>query len=139
MKGHTYFDTSALFKRYFKEKGSKKVLALMERAEKVCLSDVGIPELFSILRRQVREGVLSESQYSAVKKTIGNDLAAASVLPLDGATLVEAIRCLEGAVLHGCDSIHVASARVHHCDLFVSADKKQCRAAMALGLRVIEI
>lgn len=139
MKGRTYFDTSAWFKRYFKEKGSDKVHALMEQAERVCLGDVGIPELFSVLRRQVREGFLSESQYLAVKKTVGNDLKAVSVLPLDGATISEAIRCLEGAVLRGCDSIHVASARVHHCDLFVSADKKQCLAARALGLRVVEV
>jgi len=139
VKGDAYFDTSAWFKRYFKEKGTEKVLALMEESEKVCLCDVGIPELFAILRRQVRDGLLSESQYAAVKKAVGQDLKEVSVFPLDAATVNEAIHCLENAVLRGFDSIHVASARIHRCGLFVSADKKQCRAARKLGLRVMEI
>ncbi len=139
MKGHVYFDTSAWFKRYFTEKGSDRVLELMAGADKVCVSDAGIPELFSVLRRQVREGILSEAQYSTVKKTVGQDLKNCLVLPLDGATVSEATGCLERAILHGLDSIHVASARVHRCGLFVSADQRQCQAARTLGMKVVEV
>lgn len=139
MKKHYYFDSSAWFKRYFKEQGSVEVQVLMAQAEKICLSEVGIPEIFSIFRRRVREQIISEDQYQLLKQTAGEDLKAISILALDSSVVANAIQCLEGATLQGCDSIHVATARVHRCDLFVSADLQQCKAAKKMGLKVREI
>jgi predicted nucleic acid-binding protein len=136
LKKNYYFDSSAWFKRYFKEAGTEEVRALLAQADSVCLSEVGIPEIFSVLRRQVRERFISEAQYQALKQAVGEDLGATTICPLDQAVVADAIECLEGATLQGCDSIHVATARVHHCELFVSADVQQCRAAKTLGLKV---
>jgi predicted nucleic acid-binding protein len=139
VKGRCYFDSSAWFKRYFKESGTEEVQALLARAEEVCFSEVGVPEIFSVLRRQVRERVISEGQYQAVKQAVGEDIRATTVYPLDQAIVADAIVCLEKASLQGCDSIHVATARVHRCNLFVSADVQQCKAAKALGLKVMAL
>ena len=139
MKKSYYFDSSAWFKRYFKERGSEEVQALMAEAEEICFSEVGIPEIISIFRRQIREHIISMKQYQLLKQALGEDLKATAILSLDSMTVADAIQCLEGASLQGCDSIHVASARIHRCGLFVSADVQQSKAAKILGLKVMEV
>lgn len=139
MKKRYYFDSSAWFKRYFEEKGSSNVRSLMSSASEVCISEVGVAEIISVLRRQVRERNITETEYKMAKYAVIDDLRASTVLPVDYAVINEAIQCLEGASLQGCDSVHVASARLHGCELFVTADKQQGKAAKALGLKVKEL
>lgn len=139
MKKSYYFDSSAWFKRYFKETGSQEVHALMAEAEEICFSEIGIPEIISIFRRQIREHIISAKQYQLLKQALGEDLKATAILSLDSMTVTDAVLCLEGASLQGCDSIHVASARIHRCELFVSADARQGKAAKILGLKVTQV
>jgi predicted nucleic acid-binding protein len=129
-------DTSAWIKLYFNEPGSQTVADLVAKAKSIGVSQVAIPELFSMLRRAVREHALTEVQYQQAKAAVLDDLASMAVFGLDAAVVQEAVACLEKAVLQGCDSIHVASAKVNKRGLFVTADFQQGKAAQSLGMTV---
>lgn len=117
----TYFDTSALVKRYVDEPGRREVLRLLRRNE--CVTSAVLPvELRSDLRRRVAEGSIDPARLPAILKHV----AAA-----------HAIRTL--------DAVHVASAQLFAARAsmpgltFVSADKRQTETAVAVGLAVRHI
>ena len=125
-----------MVKRYLAEPGSESVQALLGEADEVTVSELLVPELISTFKRNVRDGLLDERKYQALKSALQEDLREVAMQPIDGGTIAKAISCLEGAILQGCDSIHVATALQNSCDLFVSADQQQIRAAKKLGLAV---
>ena len=57
-----YFDSSALVKRYLKEKGTDVVQSLTAREELVATSKFSYPEILSAFMRKRREGELGEEQ-----------------------------------------------------------------------------
>ena len=140
----TYFDTSALVKRYVDEPGRREVLQLLRRNE--CVTSAVLPvELRSGLRRRVAEGSIDATRLPTILKHVAVDrpywtLVAVGIDVLAGAeTLVAAhpIRTL--------DAIHVASAQLFAARVsmpnltFVSADKRQTETAVAVGLVVRHI
>ena len=70
------------------------------------------------------------------KADLAGDMAQATIVPVTPAVLSRTIEVLEKAALRTLDAIHVAVALDSACDLFVSADAKQCKAAMELGLKI---
>jgi predicted nucleic acid-binding protein len=133
------FDTSALAKRYIDERGTARVLELCAEATEVAVSVWCVPETLSALNRLRREGSLSADEYAVAKEELAGDMAQASVVELSSAVLSRTIEILETTALHTLDAIHVAGAVELGCDLFVSADVRQCKAAAALGLKTERI
>ena len=133
------FDSSALAKRYVAEAGTERVLELCAQARQVILSVLCIPEIISGLNRLRREKKLSTRKYRSLKKDLAADVAQALLVPISETVLGAAIRALEGAQLRALDALHIATALDSSCDLFVSADTRQCKAARSLGLRVEQI
>jgi len=134
-----FFDTSALVKNYVRESGSEAVHAQIEQADEVLLSVLAVPEALSTFNRLRRERKLDGDRYAQLKRTLAADVADASVVALSPAVLAKAVECLEQAPLRASDAIHVASAVEAMADRFVSADRRQCAAARAMGLVVEEI
>ena len=133
------FDSSALAKRYVAEAGTERVLELCAQASQVILSVLCIPEIISGLNRLRREKGLSRRKYRSLKKDLAADVSQALLVPISETVLVVAIRALEGAPLRALDALHTATALDSSCDLFVSADTRQCKAARSLGLQVQQI
>ena len=68
----TYFDTSALVKRYVDEAGRREVLRLLRRNE--CVTSAVLPvELRSGLRRRAAEGSLEAARLPAILKHVAAD------------------------------------------------------------------
>jgi hypothetical protein len=68
----TYFDTSALVKRYVDEAGRREVLQLLRRNE--CVTSAVLPvEMRSGLRRRVAEGSLEVARLPAILKHVAAD------------------------------------------------------------------
>ena len=68
----TYFDTSALVKRYVDESGRREVLQLLRQNE--CVTSAVLPvELRSGLRRRVAEGSIDAARLPAILKRIAAD------------------------------------------------------------------
>ena len=131
-----FFDSSAFAKRYIEEKGSKEVLAWCDQATELGLSVIAIPELIAAFCRLRRERALSDSQYERLKGELSADIGDALICDTSPQVIASAIRALEKHALRGMDAIHVGAAVASAADVFVSADKRQCAAARASGLRV---
>jgi len=132
-------DSSALAKRYIDEPGWPQVRATLQAADELLLSVIAFPEVVAALNRNRRDGKLTDDQYEVAKRRATADFKDATVITLDAEVMQSTIRCLEQAPLRAADAIHVASALEANADCFVSADRRQCRAAKAMGLRVERI
>lgn len=134
-----FFDTSALTKRYVEELGSEQVRALCAEADALGVSILVVPELISTLCRLVREGRLSSEDYWSFKAALQADLSDADLCDLSQDAFEQTIRCLENHPLRALDALHVGSALVYQPDLFVSADRRQAKAAGREGLAVVDL
>jgi predicted nucleic acid-binding protein len=135
----TYFDTSALAKRYVRERGTEVVLEKCSEATEIVVSAICLPELVSALNRLRRQGLITPGQYAFLKQGAIADFRQAMFVEVSPTVLQEAVLCLESAPLRAMDAIHIATARRAACDTFVSADARQCEAARQLGLPVFQV
>jgi predicted nucleic acid-binding protein len=134
-----FFDSSALVKRYIRERGTDEVLARCDQATELAVATIAWPELVSAFRRLVREKRLEETRYKALKADLAADLADAVLCEISPQVVQRAITALETHPLRAMDALHVAAALVGTADIFVSADARQCAAAAALGLEVVQV
>ena len=61
------FDSSALFKRYAGEAGTRAVLDLHAKASHIVLAPHCLTELMSALTRQWREGAFGDAEFARVR------------------------------------------------------------------------
>jgi predicted nucleic acid-binding protein len=137
----TYFDTSALVKRYIDEPGRREVLRLLRRNE--CVTSAVLPvELRSGLRRRVTEGSIDAARLPAILQHVGVDRTYWTLVEVGKEVLAGAEKLVATHSIRTLDAIHVASAQLFAAhgsitDLtFVSADKRQTETAIAVGLTV---
>lgn len=131
-----YLDSSALIKRYIHESGSEKVFNLCAKADQLVLSALCMPEIISAFRRLWREKKMSEDIYRLLKNDLKEDIQEAVVVDLHPEIIMASVECVEKQPVGTLDAIHLATALSHECDLFLSADIQQRRAAQALGLKI---
>jgi len=131
----TFFDSSALAKRYIHEAGSQEVDVLCQRTDELGVAIILAPEIVSALTRRLREGVLTQSDCQIAKAQLLADIGDAAVINLTPAVVGSAIRLLEQNTLRAMDSLHVACAVAWRADLFVSSDHRQLAAAANAGLK----
>jgi uncharacterized protein len=131
-----FFDSSAFAKRYLAEPGTREVLAWCDRAVEIGLSAIALPEIVSAFCRLKREAKITPTQYQQLKNELIGDVEDVAICDLAPNVLAGSIRALEASSLRSMDAIHIASALALECDLFVSADQRQCEAAALAGLNV---
>jgi hypothetical protein len=135
-----FFDSSAFAKRYIAdEKGTEEVIAWCERADELALSVIAVPELVAAFCRLRRDGAISVPQYRRLKEDFMADIADVLICDTTPQVLQHAVAALERHPLRGMDAIHLGAAVACAADLFVSADRRQCAAAKAIGLSVSTI
>jgi predicted nucleic acid-binding protein len=140
----TYFDTSALVKRYVDERGRHEVLRLLRRNECVTSAVLSI-ELQSSLRRRAAEGSIDAGRLQAILEHVAADRPYWTLVEVGIDVLAGAETLVAAHPIRALDAIHVASAqlfaaRVSMPDLtFVSANKRQTETADAVGLVVRHI
>jgi len=140
----TYFDTSALVKRYVDESGRREVLQLLRQNE--CVTSAVLPvELRSGLRRRVAEGSIAAARLPAILKHVAADRPYWTLVEVGTDVLAGAETLVAAHPIRTLDAIHVASAQLFAAGVsmpgltFVSADKRQTEAAVAVGLVVRHI
>ncbi|HPO14722.1 MAG TPA: type II toxin-antitoxin system VapC family toxin [Candidatus Hydrogenedentes bacterium] len=130
----TYFDSSALAKRYVEEAGSDVVEAICQEATELGISVIGAPEIISALNRRRRENVLTPHQYKTAKRRLSEELKDATIIHLTSPVITDTIRILEESPVRAMDALHIACALQWGAMLFVSADERQITAAKKAGL-----
>ena len=131
-----FFDSSAFVKRYVSEAGTEAVLAWCDRASEIGLSGSALPEIVSAFCRLRREDKIDDTQYRQLKSLLLADIEDAAICDLTPEVLAHSIASLETTILRGMDAIHIGSAVALKADIFISADQRQCEAAIRAGLRV---
>ena len=127
-------DSSALAKRYVLEEGSDKIDQFLQKASQLGLCTILVPEIISALNRRRREKILSSNDYRAIKRQLMEDVHDAIVLQVTPSVISHAVKLLESNLLRAMDALHIACALEWHAELFVTADKRQYRAAKDVGL-----
>jgi len=137
-----YFDTSALVKRYVRERGSAQVGSLLRRHE--LLSSAITPvEVLSALSRRKRNGDLSAEDLSALLSRVQSDRLRWELVEVGGTVLSRAEEIVQRTVpVRALDAVHVASLMAFQAASsiqisFVTGDARQRDAANYLGLDVI--
>lgn len=134
-----FFDSSAFVKRYVMEEGTDTVLFWCDQATELCLSGIALPEIISAFCRLQREERISILQYRHLKTMLLSDIVDAVITDLNPVVMRRTIFCLENNLLRGMDAIHIGSALELGADRFVSADARQCTAALQAGLAVVQV
>jgi len=131
-----YFDSSALTKRYIREKGSDLVDSLFLEADSVVVNSICLPEIISALSRLRREKRLNVSQYNQCKRALIEDFASFEVCQLSPEVVRTSIHILELTDLRAMDALHVAAAVQTKVSRFVSSDARQIAAAKKFSLTI---
>jgi uncharacterized protein len=137
-----YFDTSALVKRYIRERRSLQVRALLRRYDFVS-SAITPVEIASALRRRRRAGDLSEDNFAALVRRARQDRLQWELVEVSSVVLDRAEELLQGVTpIRALDAIQVASLVIFQSASqmrisFVTADVRQREAATQLGLDII--
>lgn len=143
----SYFDSSALVKRYFAETGSGWVQERYNDPDQIiALSDIGRVEIAAAFGGKLRRQTVSQSNYQhAFEKLVSDTQQRYQILPLTPERVDEAIVLTTQHKLRGYDAVHLACALFLNQILltnnlgpitFVSADNDLLTAAQAEGLRV---
>lgn len=135
----TYFDSSAFVKRYVQESGTERVLEIFKDTDRVVASCLLLPEFISALNRFRREKLFSPEIYAQLKSAFFSEVRSAEIVDMTPEVIHEAINCIESVAVKTLDAIHIASANATHCNLFVTADQRQAKAAQRMKLKVEEI
>lgn len=143
-----YLDTSALVKRYTRERGSPWVTRLLARRASHDLYTVRLtgPEAIAALTRKVRTGELTAADAARSNRAFRRHWRRRLlIVEVAEATAERAMDLAERRGLRGYDAVHLAAAlvvaeaqrRAGRPPLtFVSADTNQRQAAAAEGLLV---
>jgi predicted nucleic acid-binding protein len=134
-----FADSSALAKRYIADERSDELDEALRGAENLAVSVLCLPEIISALCRRRRERLISKAQYEAAKGALEADLADTAVIQAIDTVLLQSVRLLEAHPLRASDAIQISSALAWRADMFISADVRQCAAAKASGLNVINL
>jgi uncharacterized protein len=137
-----YFDTSALIKRYVRERGSTRVVSLLRRHD--LLSSAITPvEVMSALSRRRRDKELSQEDFAATASRVQSERIRWESVEVGETVLNRAEEIVQGTVpMRALNAVHVASLIAFQAASsiqipFVRGDGRQRDAANYLGLDVI--
>ncbi len=141
-----FFDTSAMLKRWFRERGTARVLTLLEesRQEPVYVSSLLGVECIAALARRHGAREIGEDLFRRALDQIRSDLESLlDVIETDSTVIARAMMLAERHRIRGADSVHLAAA----CEvadasralgvpapIFIASDADLIRAATAEGL-----
>lgn len=138
----TYFDTSALVKRFVLEAGSETVQRLILRGRPIASATIAYAETYSRLTRRHREGALSPREYRSVCQRFERDWMEVLKVELRVEVLMSARALIQRHGIRAFDAIHLASAlglqaAADEPVAFVASDDRLLRAATAEHLDTV--
>ena len=135
----TFFDSSALVKRYIQEQGSDKFNEIFQQSQNIFVSVICLPEIFCALNRLKREALINQKQYISLKEFVLQDFEGMSVCHLSSEVITQAIVLLENNPLRAMDAIHLACSLQVKAGIFVTGDMKQAAVAKKFKQKIIQI
>ena len=142
-----YIDTSVLVKLYYPEPESKQLAEWIQKQKQpILFTQFHELEMTNAFALKVYRNEISEESLKVLHKIIKNDKTSGIlkvVNPDWSEVLHEAIKISNSNSsdigTRSLDIIHIASANILNCDTFLSNDKRQMSAALAIGLKTKSI
>jgi predicted nucleic acid-binding protein len=136
---NTYFDTSALAKKYVREPGSEEIINLWRAATAVFTSAVTYAEMMASLHRKRREVVVPAKTFERLLASFRDDWQSFYCIEVSGSLHPPIDRLVATYSLRGFDAIHLASAflvfqRIPTDFVFACFDQQLLHAARREGL-----
>ena len=146
-----YLDSSALIKRYFKEKGSRAVNARFERGREIYTSKLTFAEVHGAMARAFRLKEVSIQEFANLRAAFESDwLFGLSALDVSLHTMIALPRLVEQFPLKASDAIHLSTAywlrdalrlgpgesNARESIEFGVSDKRLAKVALECGLQV---
>jgi predicted nucleic acid-binding protein len=137
-----YLDTSALVKKYFKEKYSSEVIAAWKSTIGMATSAVAYAELLAAVYRKSTETRIEKSVFAKVVRVFHEDWSSFIIVEVDNRLNETIHKVIANHGLRGFDAIHLASAltigsAVADRFLFACYDDRLTHAAQAEGLETL--
>jgi predicted nucleic acid-binding protein len=137
-----YLDTSALAKKYFKERHSADVIAAWKSSLGIATSAVAYAELLAAVYRKASETRVKKSLFESVVSTFEQDWSSFIIIEVDNRLNETIHKVIASHGLRGFDAIHLASAltigtAVADNFLFACYDERLRQAALAEGLETL--
>jgi len=142
-----YLDSTAIVKRYIKERGSDRVREFYVKAyngeHKLSFSLWNIGEVLGAFDRARRVDRLNEDEYYLVRGRFLIEtrrlsrLGILDLIPLKIAILIESWRLLEKYHIYEADAIQIASAKHIKAESLLTSDKRLHEIALNEGLNSI--
>lgn len=108
-----YFDTSALVKRFIREKGSKTIQQIFNQKDiLVTTAKVTYVEALAAFARRKREGYISEKDFNAICRILFREWKSYYIIELTNEVLEISRNLLIKYPLRSLDAIHLASAMI---------------------------
>lgn len=127
-----YVESSALMKRYVAEPDSNIAIGIIDAEPVLATSRLTEVEVRRNLARLLRG-----TNLAAQRERLLADFAAFAVVELDSAVLEDAACIAEETLCRSLDAIHLAAARrLGPATALLTFDRRQARAAQAIGLSV---
>jgi len=136
-----YCDTSALIKRYVEEEGTDTVDRLWSESLDIATSVIAFAETAAAFSRKLREGVLTEKEYTSTLRIFKTDFDSFILIPITTSLNLTIERLVRLYPLRGFDAIHLSSALIFRDSGSVSVhfacfDRPLNEAALREGLAV---
>jgi len=137
-----YLDTSALVKKYFKEKNSSEVITAWKSSLGIATSAVAFAELLAAVYRKASEKRVKKFYIETVVSLFQEDWSTFIVVEVDNRLNETIHKVIAKHGLRGFDAIHLAAAltigaAVKNNFLFACYDERLRRAAQAEGLETL--
>jgi predicted nucleic acid-binding protein len=144
---NSYFDASALVKRYVTEKGSVWVKAYCNKPNQImAIADIGRAEVAAAFASKLRGRIITQTDYHQARTDLTKDVRRHyNILPVTSARVDEAIDLTARYKLRGYDAVHLACALNFNQFVttngylpitFISADNDLLQVAQAEGLLI---
>lgn len=106
----TYFDTSALVKKYNLEDHSDKVIEVWNNSETIITSIITFAEIMAVFGRKYQDNALAKNDYNKAVKDIEYDWKALTIVNISNQLLTNIKFKTQEYNLRGFDAIHLCSA-----------------------------
>ncbi len=142
-----YIDSSVLVKLYYPEPESKEFAEWMTKQNHpILFTQFHELEMTNAFALKVFRNEISDESFNAFREIIEKDKAAGILEVINpdwSEVLLEALKISKrnsyAIGVRSLDIIHVASADILNCDTFLTNDKRQLDAALAIGLNVMDM
>ena len=142
-----YLDSSALIKRYVKEKDSEVVKALYKGAYsgklKLITNLWNVGEALGVFDRTRRRGLMDEKTYDFVRRALLADIKRLSrlgvldLVPVHSTLLADSWGIIQKYHIYQADALQLVSAKYEAVEEFYTADKRLHKVALEEGLNSI--